>query len=75
MSYQIDLKMIIVNVCQIIICKIDTLASVSMSIFMPEMPVPTALSQYICSILRQHQLMLMRTFSFGICWDNLIDVE
>ena len=74
MSYQIDLKMIIVNVCQIIICKIDTLALVGMSIFMLEMPVTTVLSQSICIILKQYQLVLMQTFSFGICWDNLIDV-
>ena len=54
--------------------KIDTLASIGMSIFLPEMPVTTVLSQSKCIILKQYQLVLMQTFSFGICWDNLIDV-
>ena len=53
--------MIIINVCQIIICKIYTLASVGMSIFMPEMPVTTVLSQSICIVLKQHQLVSMQT--------------
>ena len=66
MSYQINLKMIIINVRQIIICKDWYL--------IPEMPVTTVLSQYICIILKQHQLVTMQTFSFGICQDNLIDV-
>ena len=45
-----------------------------MSIFMPEMPVTTVLSQSICIILKQHQLVMMQTFSFGIFQDNLINV-
>ena len=54
--------------------KIDTLASVGMSIFIPEIPVTTVLSQSICIVLKQHQLVSMQTFSFGICEDNLIYV-
>ena len=70
MSYQIDLKMCVKSLS----VKIDTLALVGMSTFMPEMPVTTVLFQSICIILKQHQLVLMQTFSFGICQDNLIDV-
>ena len=54
--------------------KIGILASVGMSIFIPEIPVTTVLSQSTCIILKQHQLVSMQTFSFGICQDNLIDV-
>ena len=66
--------MIIFNVCQIIICKNNTLASVGMSIFTPEIPVTTVLSQSMCIVLKQHQLVVMHTFSFGIFQHNLINV-
>ena len=66
--------MIIINVCQIIICKTDTLALVSMSIFTSEIPVTTVLSQSMCIVLKQHQLVVMHTFSFRICRENLINV-
>ena len=51
----------------------DTLASVGMSILIPDMPVTTVLSQSTSIILKQ-QLVSMQTFSFGICDNNLIDV-
>ena len=52
----------------------DTLASLGISIFMPEIPVTIVLSQFMCIVLKQHQLVVIHTFSFGICEDNLIDV-
>ena len=54
--------------------KIYTLALVGMSIFTPEIPVTTVLPQSVCIVLKQHQLVSLQTFSFGICQDNLIDV-
>ena len=54
--------------------KIDTLASVGMSIFIPDIPVSSVFSQSMCIVLKQHQLVSIQTFSFGICQDNLIDV-
>ena len=45
-----------------------------MSIFIPDMSVTTVLSQSICIILKQHQLVSMQTFFFGNCQDNLINV-
>ena len=75
-----DLVNVLPDLSQSFICvkslsvKIDTLASVGMSILMPEIPVTTVLSQSMCIVLKQHQLVFMQTFSFGICCDNLIDV-
>ena len=66
--------MIVINMCKSLSMKIDTLASVGMSIFIPDMPVTTVLSQSICIILKQHQLVLMQTLPFGICHNNLINV-
>ena len=54
--------------------KIETLASLGISIFIPEIPVTIVLSQSVCIVLKQHQLVIICTFSFGICCDNLIDV-
>ena len=60
--------------CQVIVSKIDTLASLGISIFIPEIPITIVLSQSMCIVLKQHQLVVIHTFSFGISRDNLIDV-
>ena len=60
--------------CQSLSVKIDTLASLGISIFIPEIPVTIVLSQSMCIVLKQHQLVMILTFSFGICQDNLIDI-
>ena len=52
----------------------DTSASLGISIFMPEIPITIVLSQSMCIVLKQHQLVVICTFSFGICQDDLIDV-
>ena len=54
--------------------KIETLALLGISIFIPEIPFTVVLSQSTCIVLKQHQLVVIHTFSFGICHDNLIDV-
>ena len=53
----------------------DTLALHGISIFMPEIPVTIVLSQSMCIVLKQHQLVVIHTFSFRIRQDNLIDVR
>ena len=73
MSYKIDLKSSLMCVKSLSV-KIDTLASDGMSIFMPEMPVITVLSQSICIILKATPTGVNANFFFGICQDNLINV-
>ena len=54
--------------------KIYTLATLCISILIPEIPITIILSQSMCIVLKYHQLVMIHTFSFGICRDNLIDV-
>ena len=55
---------------QIIICKIDILASLGISILIPDMPVTSIFVQSMIILLKiQHRVSIL-TLSFGISLDN-----
>ena len=62
--------MIIINVCQIVVSKIDILALLDISIFIPDIPVISIFIQSIIIHLNMQQRVLIVTFSFDMGLDK-----
>ena len=66
--------MVICNMSQIIIDKIDILALLGISILMPDMPVTAIFVQSMIILLKIQHLVSILTLSFGIGQDKQIFV-